>query len=485
MGTIEHAPTTGGARAAAATRASRVAVDARLVVTAAAATYAALFTVTAAVHYLAFEEARFDLGNMVQTVWSTAHGDLLGMTSLTGEHGVRLGSHVDPFLALLVPLWWVWSSPLMLLVVQALAVTSGVYPVYRLARKHLGTERAAGHFAFAYLLFPATQFNAFTVGTGFHSVSIAVPLLLYAIWFLDEKRLVPFAVCAVVAASTKEEIPAAVACLGIWYAVRKGRRIAGGLIFAGGVAACVANFLVIIPHFAASGAEPFADRYAGVGGTPGGILRTAFTDPLALLQVVASWHKLVFVALLLVPLLGLWAFEPLLLLGAAPDLVVNLLSSKPQQTDIQFHYTAGIIPFVFAAAIVGAGRTRWNPDRISFYALAGSAMLMFYSPIFLASHDFGVVTKPNPAREAKAHAVGLVPDGVPVAASNQLAGYLSARKRIFVFPYVRNSEWVVVDRHDPTYINRAGYRAAITRIERRSDWRLVFSGAGVEVLQKR
>ena len=66
--------------------------------------------------------------------------------------------------------------------------------MYWLARKHLRSERAAGHFAFAYLLFPATQFNALTITSGFHAVSMAVPLILFAIPFvvfaaIDWRRL--------------------------------------------------------------------------------------------------------------------------------------------------------------------------------------------------------------------------------------------------------------------------------------------------------
>jgi hypothetical protein len=74
---------------------------------------------------------------------------------------------------------------------------------------------------------------------------------------------------------------------------------------------------------------------------------------------------------------------------------------------------------------------------------------------------------------------------VPVGASNQLAGYLSARSRILVFPYVRESKWVIVDKNDPTYGDRAGYRRAVARIDRDARWRLVYSARGVQVLHER
>src|SRR5262249_35558746 len=147
-------------------------------------------------HYVVFKTARFDLGNMVQAIWNTQHGHFLEGTTLDGHQMSRLGAHVDPFLLLFAPLMWIWSSPLWLPILQALGVASGALPVFWLARKHLSSSRAGAHFAFAYLLYPATQFNAFTVTSSFHAVSLAVPLVLYAIWFLDEDRLFAFSAFA-------------------------------------------------------------------------------------------------------------------------------------------------------------------------------------------------------------------------------------------------------------------------------------------------
>src|SRR5262249_31304833 len=241
------------------------------------------------------------------------HGHFLETTTLNGHQNDRLGFHVDPFLLVLAPLFWIWSSPVLLLVVQVLAVARGALPVFWLARKHLGSSRAAAPFSFAYLLYPAVQFNAFTNGSDFHSVSIAIPLILFGIWFLDEDRLVAFAAVGLLACTTKEEIPLAVGCLGIWYAVRKGRRLVGFAIFAPGLALTLFNFLWVIPHFSPSGADPYAWRYGSVGGTPNGIAHKLFTDPVAFVQAVATGHKAIYLVLLLVPFLGLFLLEPLLL----------------------------------------------------------------------------------------------------------------------------------------------------------------------------
>jgi uncharacterized membrane protein len=356
--------------------------------------------------------------------------------------------------------------------------------VFWLARKHLDSPRAGAHFAFAYLLYPATQFNAFTPGSSFHSVSIAVPLVLFAIWFLDEGRLLAFSAVALLAFTTKEEIPLAIGCLGIWYAVRRGHRLFGASVFGAGLALTLFNFLWVIPHFSASGEDPFAGRYAAVGGTPSGIARKLFSDPGAFVHDIATVHKAVYLALLLVPFLGLWLLEPLLLLGAVPDLAINLLSSKHDQTTISFHWTAGIVPFVVAASIFGAARFKRQAVGLSLWALVGAACIAVVSPIYLLGGD--VAALGSPLVSAKKHAVSLIPAGVPVSASHELGGHLSERRYIYTFPHVRQSRWIVVDVNDDTYGDKTrGYKRDVRTYEADRAWRVVFSSQGVIVLHKR
>jgi uncharacterized membrane protein len=420
---------------------------------------------------------------MVQAIWNTLHGHFLETTTATGHQRDRLGFHVDPFLLLFAPLLWIWSNPVLLPVVQAVAVATGALPVFWLARKHLGSSRTAAHFAMAYLLYPATQFNAFTIAAGFHSVSFAVPLLLYAIWFLDEDRLVAFSVFAVLASTTKEEIALAVGCLGIWAAVRKGRRLFGLSVFAAGLTVTMFNFLWLIPHFAPSGVNPYAGRYRAVGGTPQGMAHKLFSDPVAFVQAVATGHKAFYLALLLVPFLGLWLFEPLLFLGALPDLAINLLSDKPVQTVVGYQYTAGIVPFVVAASIFGAKRFPSRAAGLSLAVVACAAATAIYSPIYLGAQDLKAIG--SPLTDAKARALSLIPSGVPVAASNELGGSLSQRRYIYEFPYVRRARWIIVDINDITQGDTPNYKKVVRNFEHDRAWRIVFSSHGIAVLHKR
>ena len=79
---------------------------------------------------------------------------MLEVTGLRGDQISRLAAHVDPILVAFAPLWRLWPSPDLLLIVQAVAVALGALPVFRLARRRLGRDDAALGFALAYLLYP-------------------------------------------------------------------------------------------------------------------------------------------------------------------------------------------------------------------------------------------------------------------------------------------------------------------------------------------
>jgi uncharacterized membrane protein len=461
------------------TATAREGVLGRIVLYAFSSIYASILLAAGAANYLLYLAPRYDLGNMVQTVWSTSHGHFMHMSGWSGGDVSRLGFHLDPFLALLVPLWWIWGNPVVLIAAQALAVVSGVFPVYWLARKHVADSRLAVAFGIAYLLYPATQFNTFTP-IGIHAVSFATPLILYAIWFLDEDRLILFALFGLLAATTKEEIAAAVGGLGIWYAVRRGRKRTGLLIFAAGYGISLANILFVIPHFAPNGQLSFTGRYADVGGTPGGMLSTAVHDPVAFVHQVTTLHKLAFLLLLFAPFIGLWLFEPIMLIGALPDLAVNLLSAKPAQTTVFYQYTAGIIPFVVAASVLGAARLR-RGRRAPTLLLVAASCFALWSPLdysFVSLHG-----RSSGETAAARAALRLIPPNVPVSASQTLGAYVSTRRSVALFPYVGKASWVIVGKkvkEDPPT-----FRRKVRQLRTSTAWQTVFDSAGVTVFERR
>jgi uncharacterized membrane protein len=460
-------------------------------VVAAAAAFGAGFAALSVLRHRAFATGRFDLGNMVQAVWWTAHGHPLRMTNLHGEQISRLAAHVDPLLAVFGPLWWIWPSPDLLLVVQALAIGAGAFPVYWLARKHLSSPRAGLGFALAYLLYPATGWLSLNE---FHPVALATPLLLYAFWFLDTDRLLAFALCAIPAAASKEEIGLVIAGFGIWYALAR-RRVAAGLVVAVlGFAWSAIAIGVVLPHFHTAGESDFYGRYSEVGGSAAGVVKTTLTHPGRIAHAAFSGRDLHYLVTLVLPLAGLSLLAPLVLIAALPELAINLLSATPTQTSIHFHYTAGLIPPLVIAAVLGAKRlTRWTLAVAAVAVVAALVGNYWLGPIPGWRHVPGGSTFQATAARVTAHdriaarALRLIPKSAVVSATNTLGAHLSARRRVLSFPYVQDATWIAADETQPGYADRYAplpTALALVALRRNPDWRLVFEQDGVLVFNR-
>ncbi len=464
---------------------------------AATAAFALGFGGLATLQHRAFWSGRFDLGNLTQAVWSTAHFRVLEITDLQGRQISRLGAHFDPLVAVFAPLWWVWPSPSLLLVGQAAAVAAGAPAVYLLAQKHLESAWSGLGFGLTYLLYPPTQW---LVLDDFHPVALATPLLLWGFWFLDTNRLTAFALVAVPAMLSKEQIGLTVAAMGLWYALRPGRRRAGIAIAGAGLAVSLLAVLVVVPHFAPGGGSPFSSRYDAVGGSPVGMAKTAVTDPLTVVRAATEARDLSYLRDLETPLLGLSLLSPATALTALPELGLNLLSSTRTQTSIHYHYSAGAIPGLLIASILGAARLRrrwpqtatWLP-RLLVVAVIGAGVLL--GPLPLYRHlPFGSKLA------AEQHLVGAharaanrvllaIPDGAAVSATDTLGAHLSGRERIFSFPVMRSADWVAIDTKRPSYLDaapaHAEFAAALAALEAGGRFELVRTEDGVRVYRRR
>jgi len=466
-----------------------------LAVWGALAVWSALLFVEVRSDYLGFRLARFDLGNMVQAVWSTAQGRPLEMSLLSGEQATRLASHVDPVLALFAPLWLLWPSPLLLAAVQIAACALGALPVFWLGRRHLASEKAAALLALAYLAYP---WLAWTALDAMHPVTLAIPLFLYAIWFLDTERVWGFALCGILIAATGELMGIPVAALGLWYWLARGHRRAGLAIAAAGFAWSLLAIKVIVPHFHDAD-SPFYAYYGTIGGSPEGVLKTALTDPGAIASQLFTQTDLGYLVWLSAPLAGLFVLAPGLAAVALPQFLANGLSDSPAMAGPQHQYVAAVIPFLIAATVVGLSRLSRDRQVLgATLVLVLSAMLTAYAGPWAGSPAAVALwyQDPVPAMHVAAldDAIALVPDDAPVSATNKAGSHLSARRYFYSPPMLGRAEWIVLDTQDPWVVGKAvnltlgPYPRLLAsfrqRIERSSEWDQVFDRDSVLVFQR-
>jgi uncharacterized membrane protein len=468
--------------------------------------FAVIYALLSWLKYRAYMDARYDLGNMVQAVYNTAHGHFLEITSgdLEPRQMSRLGSHVDPILALFALPWLVWPSPVMLLVGQAVIVATGAWPAYRLGTRVTRDPSAGAFLAGAYLLYPAL---GFLVLNEFHPVALATPLLLWAFLYLDEDRWVRAAVFLVLAAACKETVPLVIAFMGAYFALRK-RSLWPLVVTALGVAWFVAAVWVVIPHYNGD-QSTFIARYGDYGSGAGEVAKNALLHPVQTVEDFLSESNLRYMLALLWPLGFTSLLSPLTALIALPEYALNALSATVYQRRIEFHYTALEIPFLFAAAVLGVQRLwRWlgGGFRRSEKAMPGERVqrstLALVVLLFAVAGNF--VQGPLPfslpgaaydgadyARTshdvALDEAVAMIPDEVKVSANNNAGAQLAARRVAYIFPYFADADWVIVDQRHPFFYDKEDeqmHSLALGRLVLDPNFRSVFAKDGVLVFKR-
>jgi uncharacterized membrane protein len=348
--------------------------------------------------------------------------------------------------------------------------------------------------ALAYLAYPWLAWSALGA---IHPATFAIPLYLFCVWFLDDDRLVPFAVCALLAMSTGVLMGLPVVGLGIWYAVIHGRRLLGAAIAASGLAWTIVAVFLLVPSARAE-TSLFYGFYDHVGGSPQGVVRKLVTEPGTVLGALVESHDLVYLVWVASPLFGLFVLAPGLALLAGPQLLANLLSDFRLMSDPRYHSIAAVFPFLMAATVLGISRL--PPARRERAAL-GVLIVSVALAVGLGPWSRVLGVTPLSGREplsagrvaALRDAIALVPDDAPVASSGVAGAHLSTRRSIYTIPVVRDAEWVVVDRSDPYVTNPdtpillqrpALVDALVRRLERDPGWAKVFDRNGVVVFRR-
>jgi uncharacterized membrane protein len=484
-----------------------------LVVWGMTALWAAVFSWLSMLRYRGFSTGRFDLGNMVQAVWSTSEGRFLETTDVSGIQFTRLGAHVDLILVLFVPLWAAWPSPEALLVAQAVIVSLGALPAYWLGRRWLGDPRLAVAGAAVYLLFPALQSATLF---DFHPVTLAAPLLLWCIWAAEEARWLVLGVCAGLALITQEQVGLLLAALAVWLWFRHpGRRRAAAVLAVASLAWVAVAIGLIMPHFAIEGGNPHINRYSRLGEGPGEMLTTVLTRPWEAVALLLTPGRVTYLVLLMAPLLLLPLAAPLLAAVAVPQLLINLFASWGPAQSVQYHYAVLLVPPLVAASLLGLANLRARPPEDALGRLAsrtglvaglvvgaiilpgvwqGPLPLWGWVPGGWGGSPLHAFTVTEDARAIQG-AVDLIPPGEPVSATNDAGSHLSARRRIHLFPVLRDANWALVsdgrraqaiaeDRPTLRPTIPLGIRPRSKLLQKSVKWRLVYEERGIRLYRR-
>ena len=452
--------------------------------------YALTFAVLSVLEHDSFDTHAFDLGNMDQAIWNTAHGRWLRFTNWEGGN-TRLAAHVEPILFLIAPLYHLFSSPKTLLILQSVVISFGALPAFWLAKDLLKNEFAAVSFSVAYLLAPALETANLW---DFHAVSLSSSFLLFAFYFIHKRRYIFFFIFALLAMGTKEQVPLSVMMMGL-YILLVQRNVKWGGFTAGFALLWVIIALgVIIPHFNPTKASPYLSRYDALGASPGEIIATFFSNPKSVLSSFAEPAKVEYVKSLFMPVLYLPLLSPLTLVFALPDLALNLLSNFPAMYSGGYHYGSVIVPFLIISAIKGTHFVAQGAQRLSpklstglVYVLASLVLLStlrsYVVSVFLPLADHPPVVSPHD--ELAGRFIEMIPARAGVSASSTLNPHISQRERLYLFPDIRDADYIFLDvTANPHPIDVPSLEWRVRELLQGGEWGVVAAKDGYLLLKK-
>ncbi|MDQ2760976.1 MAG: DUF2079 domain-containing protein [Actinomycetota bacterium] len=296
-----------------------------------------------------------DLALFDQAVWHYSRFEA-PFSSIRNQN--LLGDHFHPLVAVLAPLYWVWSDARMLLIAQSVLLATSVVPVFLFARPRVGR-------AGAYLLAGAyAAFWGLQVGVlfDFHEVAFAPLLIALAILLADTRRWGWFWLVIALLLGVKEDLSIFVVFFGVYLLSR--REIWRGVaLVVIGIAWYELTTRVLIPHFAAG--TPYTYwTYGELGQNLPDAIWALVRAPWRLFTIGFSpAQKAQTIVGLMAPFLLLSLWSRLFIL-AIPLLAERFLSTNPGLWTPHLHYSLPIAPVLAMGASGGlAHLARLLPER--------------------------------------------------------------------------------------------------------------------------
>lgn len=386
--------------------------------------YAGIFSYYSLLRYDSFRTG-MDLGNMDQTVWNTLHGNFFSLSN-NGMLTTRLAVHADFLLVLFAPLYAVWASPKLLLILQSIYLGLGIIPAFLVARHVLKRTELAIGIVFLYSLNTLIQWvNMFD----FHMVSLVAPLLLL-VWYLwMKKRWTWYWVCIAVLLLTKEEIGLLILMFGIVQLITSKERVVGMTTAIIGLSYSFIMIFVLMPLVSIQDSHWFWSWYE---------IRNWVSDP-----AIRDYIFLLCRSFGFLPLLG----APWLVL-AVPELFINLSSRHLEMQSIRFHYTTVFIPVFTIASIYGLSYLSRISQRFgkAFQSVTLVVALMItirvtyhYGPLPVTESCWCYPYQVSKVDRQFEQVLRTIPETASITSSPELHAHLTQRREAYVLPYATDS----------------------------------------------
>lgn len=482
-----------------------------------ASLYASAFSYYSIIKHVNLNSGVDPLGFYSQAVW--LFSNLKAPFSSLYNKNI-FADHMTPILVLLGPFYKIYSDPITLLILQSVLLSSGIFPIYWLAKDRLDSNLLAISLCIAYLLYPALQFaNLYD----FHPVNIATPLLLFIFFFLHKGFYYKYFSFLLLALLCREDVVPIVFFLGLYIFFYERKKKIGVIT----ISICLVWFYfaywIFLPYVT-SGEDSKLDTgsfglYTDLGSSVGEIILTIILHPLFILKKILILEKIGYVVLLLLPLCFISLLHPPTFLIGFSMIMGNMLSQNIFMSSIRFFYTATITPFIFISSIYALRFLLRKQNFIvniakktgltytfskSNFVTACSSVILFSSiassvlygplPYSLDPYSDEFLVEKEGVRAAK-EAFKLIPPDASISVASNMGAHFSCREKVFHFPFPfgnlppsEEPEYVFINLAKPycgTHLKRYKFNQILKELLFQRNYGISYFKDGYTILKKK
>ena len=154
------------------------------------------------IRYLTFNSYNFDLGIPSQMFY---YMKKTGLPLTTCERDILLSHfaiHFSPIYYLILPLYFIFSSPITLQICSAILIASGIIPIYLLCKSHKLSNLVTIIICFIYSLYTPAICSTYY---DFHEIMFLLPLFLWLFYHYEKNNNILFTIFTILILLTKED----------------------------------------------------------------------------------------------------------------------------------------------------------------------------------------------------------------------------------------------------------------------------------------
>lgn len=324
--------------------------------------------------YRLFYYQAFDSGIFFQMFENMAKSGIPVTTCERNELISHFYIHFSPIYYIILPLYMIFRNPEVLLVVQAFAVSSVVFPVFMLCKKHKLSGLMTVAVGLVSLFLPAFVCSLYW---GFHENKFLAVFILWFIYFMEEKKNIGTFIFMALILMIKEDAALYIICVCMYYFAKKKEVKRTFAVLASSLV-----YFVVVMIFIQSGGESLMSAHYGAYYLPGqegtwDLLHNIISNPTFFIKNNFTEETFPYILYVMTPLLfvplAAGNFKRFILL--IPLVIMNLMTPYKYQHDVFFQYSYGssaLLLFMFILNI------KDKPDKFKYVICLTAVFASFF-----------------------------------------------------------------------------------------------------------